>query len=73
MQRHIITTTSSSALAVPTALTTELGLHRDSFSSHPAAFPSCSRYSRPSTELNRSDGACGARGVSQQLLHRDAN
>lgn len=39
----------------------------------PPAFPGLSGYSRASAELNRSDGACGARGVSQQLLHRDAN
>lgn len=41
--------------------------------SHPAAFPSLSRYSRASAELNRSDGARGAGGVIQQLLHGDAN
>lgn len=41
--------------------------------SHPATFPGLSRYSRPSAEFNRGDGAPRARGVSQQLLHRDAN
>lgn len=41
--------------------------------SHSATFPSLSRYSRPTAELNRGDGAPRARGVSQQFLHRDAN
>lgn len=40
---------------------------------HPAAFPGLSRYSRPPAELDGSDGARRAGGVSQQLLHRDAN
>lgn len=40
-------------------------------SSHPSLL--LFRYSRPSTELDRSDGASGAGGVGQHVLHRDAN
>lgn len=76
MQRHIITTTSSSAsgstqcmlMALPGAQAPQELLF-----SHPTTFPNLSRYSRPSAELNRGDGAPRAGGVSQQLLHRDAN
>lgn len=72
MQRHITTTTSISAqcmlMAVPGAQAPQELLF-----SRSATFPGLSRYSRPSAELNRGDGAPRARGVSQELLHRDAN